>query len=255
MHLIRSASLGIAALMAAAYAAPQSLAAPPPAAPTASVSVSEQSSTAFDTLPLHAPDVGPATAATVGIFMTGDGGWAPFDTKVAADMSRAGVPTVGFDTGDYFATMRTPEEASEALGQAIAAVMERYQAQHVILVGYSFGADVGPFLVNRLPEHLRVHIDRVALMSPSDTAPFQVTLLERAGLEAPGARPVIPELTQMAAQGHRIVCLYGETDHDAICAKADVPAMQAVEMQGGHGLHDDHQAVANAILNAWPIET
>lgn len=212
------------------------------------------SCTAPRALPLHVPEVGPATAATVGIFMTGDGGWAPFDTNVSADMSRAGVPTVGFDTGEYFSSIRTPEEAAGALGQTISAAMERYHAQHVILVGYSFGADIEPFLINRLPEHLRRCIDRIALMSPSDTAPFQVTLLERAGLEAPGARAVIPELAEMAARGHRIVCLHGENDHDAICEKANIPDMRSVQMRGGHGLHGDHQAVAEAILRAWPVD-
>lgn len=242
--------------LAIALGAPSTAVAQEPASePIAATSAVRLRTSAFDALPLHAPEVGPATAATVGIFMTGDGGWAPFDTRVAADMSRAGVPTVGFDTGDYFATMRTPEEAAAALGQTMSAVMERYHAQHVILVGYSFGADVGPFLVNRLPAELQRRIDRVALMSPSDTAPFQVTLLERAGLEAPGARPVIPELTEMAAQGHHIACLHGEDDHDAICTKPGVPEMRAIEMRGGHGLHDDHQAVADAILGAWPVET
>ena len=227
MRALKSSCFVIATLIASAFTAPQSLAEPP----TATVAISQTGHhTAFDALPLHAPDVGPTTAATVGIFMTGDGGWAPFDTRVSEAMSRAGVPTVGFDTGEYFSTMRTPEEAAEALGEAMSAVMEKYHAQHVILVGYSFGADVAPFLVNRLPEHLRRSIDRVALMSPSDTAPFQVTLLERAGLETPGARPVIPELTEMTAQGHRTVCLYGENDHDAICTKVSLPVMHPVQI-------------------------
>lgn len=252
MQILRLSSIAVAALIAASTSS-QSLAAPPPRVATASEA--EHPSTAFDTLPLHAPEAGPATAPTVGIFMTGDGGWAPFDTAVSADMSRAGVPTVGFDTGAYFDTLRTPEEAAGALGQAISATMEKYHAQHVILVGYSFGADIAPFLVNRLPEHMRVHIDRIALMSPSDTASFQVTLLERAGLETPGARPVVSELRKAGAQGHRIVCLYGKNDPDAICAKADIPAMRVVEMRGGHGLHGNHQAVADAIRDAWPMES
>lgn len=253
MRALKSSCIAIATLIAAAVAVPQSCAEPP----TTIVATSEvaHQPSAFDALPLHAPDAAPTTATTVGIFMTGDGGWAPFDTRVSEDMSRAGVPTIGFDTGEYFSTMRTPAEAAEALGQAMSAVMEKYHAQRVILVGYSFGADVAPFLVNRLPEHLRRSIDRVALMSPSDTAPFQVTLLERAGLETPGARPVIPELTEMTAQGHRTVCLYGENDHDAICRKVSLPVMRSVQMPGGHGLHDDHQSVANAILAAWPLET
>ncbi|MFT3723269.1 MAG: AcvB/VirJ family lysyl-phosphatidylglycerol hydrolase [Hyphomonadaceae bacterium] len=232
---------------------------PLPQTPAVSAAPTNSSKTAgpevaFKMLPLHPPEHGPDRAKTVAIFLTGDGGWASFDQKVCAALTSAGVPATGFDTGAYFSEMRDPTIASQALAGAIETVKDRWSADHVIIVGYSFGADVAPFLVNRLPPDLKSSIDRVALMSPSAEAPFQVTLTERVGLDAPGARPVIPELKTLNDAGARIACLYGERDHDAVCPSLTLASMKKVEMRGGHGLADDHQAVANAILQAWPVE-
>lgn len=250
MHArIRSLGFAFSCLaLAAASCLPAHSQLPAPSQPPVQT---QRQPSAFDTLPLHPPETGPSIARTAAIFMTGDGGWAPFDTKVSADMSAAGVPTVGFDTGTYFSTMRSPEEAAVALGQAIEATLQRYKADRIILVGYSFGADVGPFLFNRLAPELRQYVDRIALMSPSAEAPFQVTLAERVGLASPGARPVAPELEEASASGVRVLCLYGERDNASICPATRLPNLRAIELKGGHGLADDHRTVSSAILGEW----
>jgi type IV secretory pathway VirJ component len=147
--------------------------------------------------------------------------------------------------------LRTPEEAAVALGRAIEATLERYKADRIIVVGYSFGADVGPFLFNRLAPELRQRVDRIALISPSKEAPFQVTIAERVGLASPGAHPVAPELERASASGGKILCLYGERDSDSICPTTHLLNMRSIKLKGGHGLAGDHQAVAAAILEAW----
>ena len=246
---IALALIGTTVLLSCAPAAPS----PQPEPQTIKRSASEPQ-LAFKTLPLHPPTQSPDRAKTVAIFLTGDGGWASFDQKVCADLSAAGVPTTGFDTGVYFSEKRDPAVASRALADTIEAVKDRWGAEYVVLVGYSFGADVAPFLVNRLPPALRSSIDRVALMSPSNEAPSQITLMERVGLDSPGARPVIPELKALDASGMHVACLYGERDHDAICPSLSLASMKTVKLRGGHGLDDDHRAVAVAILGAWPVE-
>lgn len=203
-------------------------------------------------LPLHAVGT-QASAPTFAVFLTGDGGWAAFDQRVCADLAQRGVPTIGFDAGAYFSVMRSPEEAAQALARTLRAGMQRWHAQRAIVIGYSFGADVMPFLVDRLPQDLRAHIDRVALMAPSTTAPFQVTAGERVGLETPGGRPILPELQADARQGLHIVCIYGATDRSAICPTLRLPETQSPELAGGHGFNGKDDAVAAAILSAWRV--
>ena len=44
----------------------------------------------------------------------------------------------------------------------------------MILIGYSFGADVLPFIVNRLPDDLRKRIASVNLLGLSTEATFEI---------------------------------------------------------------------------------
>jgi type IV secretory pathway VirJ component len=201
-----------------------------------------------ETLPLHAVGGGRAAAPVAAIYLTGDGGWAPFDQRVVADLAKAGIPTLALDTGAYFNVMRDPQAAADDLARAARTAQQRWQAQKIIVVGYSFGADVAPFLVDRLPAGLRAQIVRVALMGPSQIAPFQVTAAERVGLDNPGARPVGPELGILARSGVRVVCLYGQNDHDAICPSTQDRGVTHAALPGGHGFKGDDVAVANAIL-------
>jgi type IV secretory pathway VirJ component len=201
-----------------------------------------------DNLPLHAVDAGRSSAPIAAIYLTGDGGWAPFDQRVVGDLAKAGVPTLAWDTGDYFSTMRDPQTAAADLARAARDAMTRWRAQKFIVVGYSFGADVAPFLVDRLPADLRSRVDRVALMGPSEQAPFQVTAAERVGLSNPGARPVRPELATLTQDGVRVVCLYGQNDHDAICPMMTDPGVTKTALPGGHGFAGNDAAVARAIL-------
>jgi type IV secretory pathway VirJ component len=199
-------------------------------------------------LPLHVVDGGRTTASTAAIYLTGDGGWAAFDQRVVADLAKAGVPTLAWDMGDYFSAMRAPDAAAQDLARAARDALGRWQAQKLMIVGYSFGADVAPFLVSRLPADLRNRVSVVALMGPSEVAPFQVTAAERVGLDNPGARPVRPELDVLARDGVKVACLYGQNDHDAICPSVQLRGLSLRSLPGGHGFKGDDAAVAREIL-------
>jgi type IV secretory pathway VirJ component len=49
-----------------------------------------------------------------------------------------------------------------------------WRKDQVDLVGYSFGAEVLPFIVARLPEELRTRIGSITLIGPSPTALFEI---------------------------------------------------------------------------------
>ena len=59
--------------------------------------------------------------------------------------------------------------------------MSQWSVNRVILVGYSFGADVVPFLVNRLPSGLLPLVRSVALLGLSETAEFEFHLSDWIG--------------------------------------------------------------------------
>jgi type IV secretory pathway VirJ component len=94
---------------------------------------------------------GTAPSDTIAVMLSGDGGWAGLDKEVAAALSANGIRVVGLDSLRYFWTARTPEGLAADLGRIIDYYVSQLGKQRVLLVGYSQGADVLPFAVNRLP--------------------------------------------------------------------------------------------------------
>ena len=74
------------------------------------------------------------------------------------------MPTVGLNSLKYFWKARTPEEATRDVARILRHYLAAWHKERVLLIGYSFGADVLPFVVNRLPAELRAHIVSVSLL-------------------------------------------------------------------------------------------
>ena len=96
-------------------------------------------------LPVAAP------GRLMAVVYSGDGGWRDIDKDIAGRLQDKGVPVVGVDSLRYFWSEKTPEQIAADLGLIIDHYREAWQRPDVVLVGYSFGADVLPFAYNRLP--------------------------------------------------------------------------------------------------------
>ncbi len=125
-----------------------------------------------DALPLvEVPPQG--DSGRVAVFYSGDGGWAALDQGVSARLAAAGVEVIGMNSLKYFWRERTPEEAAADLARIVRkALTGRPPSTKVLLIGYSSGADVMPFMVNRLPQELRLRVATVTLIAPGREAQF-----------------------------------------------------------------------------------
>ena len=66
-----------------------------------------------------------------------------------------GIPVVGLDSLRYFWKARTPASAAADIDRALRYYLAHWKKQRALLVGYSQGANVLPFIVNRLPQATR----------------------------------------------------------------------------------------------------
>lgn len=179
------------------------------------------------------------------IMLSGDGGWAGLDKEVAAQLNARGVPVVGWDSLRYFWNARTPDGAAHDLDRVIRYYASTWGMSRVLLVGYSQGADVMPFMVNRLPSVTRPMIARTALIGVSTEAFFEFSVSHWVG-NPTGGTPVLPEL-QHGRLGP-VTCIYGSEDRDTPCRTLRVPGLRAVELPGGHHFNGDYPRVAGAVL-------
>jgi type IV secretory pathway VirJ component len=190
----------------------------------------------------------PATgsATEFALLLSGDGGWAGLDQDLAAHLAASGVPTVGLNSLKYFWTQRTPEETAADVARLMRHYLAAWNKERVILVGYSFGADVLPFVVNRLPPELRARIASVSLLGIDSNASFEVSVADwiGSGDNGPPTRPEVAALT-----GTPVLCIYGEGESDSICPGLSESALRARAQIGkGHHFSGDYAALAQRIL-------
>jgi type IV secretory pathway VirJ component len=195
----------------------------------------------------------PATAGAgdiLAVLLTGDGGWAVPDRGLSRELAASGIPVVGLNTLKYFWTAKTQEQAAADLGRVVRHYLAAWDKTEAVLIGYSLGADVLPFMMNRLPEDLQALVRTVVLMGPSDSAEFEFHLGDWLG-RGPGknAVPTIPEI-QKIRPGTALLCVYGEGDKDQICSRLDPQRVRSVMIPGGHKVGSGYEPVAAAILDS-----
>jgi type IV secretory pathway VirJ component len=180
------------------------------------------------------------------IMVTGDGGWASLDSKVGLELSQHGIPVVGLNSLHYFWNARTPDQAGQDLNRIVSKYLEVWNKDKVILIGYSFGADVLPFMVNRLEPDLRKKVIEIAFLGPAKKASFEFHITDWLGLGKNSGYPVLSEILKL--QPSRILCIAGDQETDSVCK--DVPAKIAskMELHGGHHFGGSYHAITSRIL-------
>jgi type IV secretory pathway VirJ component len=194
----------------------------------------------------------PATAGappsdSFAIIMSGDGGWAGLDKDIAAALAADGIPVVGLDSLRYFWSARTPEGLAADTDRMIRYYLAHLGKQRVLLIGYSQGADVLPFAVNRLPEPSRARVALAAVLGLSEHALFEFHVSSWIS-DSTSGRPTGPEVNRMT--GMPVLCIYGEEEKDSLCPKLDPKKFTIIELKGGHHFNGDYAGLARQILSS-----
>jgi type IV secretory pathway VirJ component len=181
------------------------------------------------------------------IIMSGDGGWAGLDQEIAAALSAKGIPVVGWDSLRYYWTARTPESVAADTDRMIRYYLPRFGKKRVLLIGYSQGADVLPFAVNRLPEATRARVALAAILGMSEHALFEFHVSSWVSDSSSGPA-TLPEVNRMS--GMPVLCIYGEDEHDSLCPQLDAQKIVVVKVKGGHHFDGNYAGLAQQILSA-----
>jgi type IV secretory pathway VirJ component len=185
------------------------------------------------------------------VIISGDGGWAGIDRDIAGALSRKGLDVVGLNSLQYFWTRRTPEEASRDLDRILRHYLIQWKKKRIILIGYSFGADVLPFMINRLSPPLLDRIELIVLMGLDEKIDFEFHLTDWiSGSTDTNALPVLPEVKKL--KGKKLLCLRGSEESDSLCRRLDSTLAKHVILQGGHHFGGDYEGISRIILNELP---
>ncbi|WP_026612599.1 virulence factor [Ensifer aridi] len=199
-------------------------------------------------LPLTVLDAKPSRD-TMAVIYSGDGGWRDIDREVGNALQQQGVPVVGVDSLRYFWSQRQPQATADDLTRIISYYRKRWNVRNVLLIGYSFGADILPRTYNLLPAPTRAGVRQVTLMALSHQADYKISVLGWLGAEGEGSagdpvddvKAIDPSLVQ---------CIYGTEEEDDACPDLKPSGVDVVAIDGGHHFDGDYPALTRRVLDA-----
>jgi type IV secretory pathway VirJ component len=203
----------------------------------------------------------------VAIFYSGDGGWRDLDQSLGKIIASHGIPVQGVSLLQYYWRNRPAKESAVDLDALIAQAVSQPGKKRVWLIGFSFGADVLPSVIDQLSPEGRARIAQVVLLSPSHDVNFEI---EMEGYMKEGwwktytqdffqwLNPVqhydaLPPLE--ALNDHPpVVCYYGVKDKDdALCADPKLPSwIKVYEKTGDHHFDYNYEGLAQQMIHDLP---
>jgi type IV secretory pathway VirJ component len=186
------------------------------------------------------------SSPALAVVVSGDGGWASLDRQIGEDFAARGMPVVGLNSLQYFWKARTPDQAAADLTRILRHFLQAWNASEVVLVGYSRGADVLPFMVTRLPDDLRKRIRVMALLGVSLMAGFEFHFTDLLGATHRTDRPTVPEINRL--HDLRVLCVYGTDETDSACRHLPRGVATVIALPGGHHFDGAYDEIARRIL-------
>ena len=209
----------------------------------------EQQRSGVADLPLVEAVAPNPTPGVFAVLYSGDGGWRDLDRSLAGLLAARGISVVGVDVLRYYWRSKQPEVTARDLARILQHYERSWGDNQVILIGFSFGANVIPFMVNRLPPEQRAKIKLITLLSPERTTAFEVSPAGWVGTAADATIPVEPELKRLSTA--RLQCVYGKDEgKNSLCTTDAASRFEVIGKPGGHHFDNKYDQLADAIVAA-----
>ena len=179
--------------------------------------------------------------------ISGDGGWTNFDHSIGESLAEKGIPVVGLDAQKYFWNSKTPEETAEDVAKAVQYYMQQWNRKKFILVGYSFGASVAPFIADQLTPELKESLNGVYSLSPDEKADFEIHLTDMLGIGSSQDEHNVPAEVKKIKQFWP-VCIFGEEEPVALHTIFEEAGAKIITVPGNHHYNNNPSAAADAIF-------
>jgi type IV secretory pathway VirJ component len=210
-------------------------------------STTTNSAISIGDLPVVEGALRPANGA-LAIIYSGDGGWRDIDKTLGDLLEERGFAVVGVDALRYFWSKRTPEETATDLERIIKHYRAAWKPTHVLLIGYSFGADILPFAYNRLSEPSKKSVNMISLLAPGREADFEIQIFGwLGGAASANALPTIPEIRRI--ETGKLQCIYSAEDiEESLCTSEAMQQAENIRRSGGHHFGENYGPIADLIV-------
>lgn len=180
-------------------------------------------------------------------YATGDGGWTKFSNALIKSFNDAGYPVIALNSRSYFWKQKTPVQTAADVGALLGKYLTAWKRDSVVLVGYSFGADVTPFIQNYLDRNIAGKTTHIVLMLPYKSTDFEVHLSEMLGIARSDSYSVPDEINKV---GKPILFVLGTERDQFPLTSLRIKNYNSITIDGGHHFDDNASKVAQQVL-AW----
>ncbi|MEO8146897.1 MAG: AcvB/VirJ family lysyl-phosphatidylglycerol hydrolase [Bacteroidia bacterium] len=181
------------------------------------------------------------------IIISGDGGWTDFDQSIADGLAQQQIPSAGLSSLKYFWERKNPSQSSADLLKLIQYYSSIWKRNKIVLVGYSYGADVMPFMASRLPLEVQNNIQCVALLSPSATVDFEFHVSSWFNSSEDNSVATKPEIEKLDPK--KLLIVYGSDENNDVIKTLNPSAARILKVPGGHHYNDNVEKVTEAIMS------
>ena len=179
-------------------------------------------------------------------YISGDGGFNKFSNDLCESLNKKGFDVVALNSKSYFWNKKTPEKTTIDINNYLTNKMTGRKNQQVLLIGYSFGADVLPFILNRLPKNMHEKIVASILMGSSGSTDFEIHWSDIFGSGKKRNMDVATEINKLS--NDKIVILSGSDNQELDARKITLKKYTLEILPGGHHFDGDTEEITRVIL-------
>jgi len=178
-------------------------------------------------------------------YISGDGGLNRFSNELCTAINKEGFDVDAMDSKSYFWSQKTPARTAEDISDFLSKKIARRPNQQIVLIGYSFGADVLPYVLNRLPKNIADKIKVSFLLASSGSTDFVIHIADLFGSGKRRGMDVLTEVNKISNQ--KIVILNSSDDKGLDAGKITVKHTTEI-LPGGHHFDGDINEIVKAII-------
>lgn len=181
------------------------------------------------------------------LIISGDGGWNSFSKQLADSYSSNGNPVIGFNSLKYFWKKKTPQETANDITALLNKYSLEWNKRNIIICGFSFGADVTPFIYRHLPDNLKNKISLIQLISPASFTDFEIHVSDLIGLKNPvRAMNIASEVKLMNVP---VICYYGDLEVEKPLQEIQKANYKTIVLPGDHYYKNSYHEITKSACN------
>ncbi|PYF68867.1 alpha/beta fold hydrolase [Pedobacter nutrimenti] len=214
-----------------------------------SIMVKAQKKAPLSALPLHT--IQRNENKPLVFYLSGDGGWNKFSQNLSQELADNGYALVALDTRKYFWEQKTPAQFALDAESIIEHYLKAWNKSSFVILGYSFGADVGAFLPTHLAAEESQKLKSLVLLSPGFSTDFVTKISNMLGFGGTnkGKFKTYPELLKSPVPVH---CIFGKDEEsDFYQAIKTSDKIHKIIIPGSHRYDDNIKQVARAIIQGF----